>query len=89
LNPYQIGLTDARIVPVVQIGVSFDSAGIGHEFGDVLVDVPSSSTFKAGQTVSAQFVGANPRVRFAASSSRTVTYIIDLLANIDLTEEQL
>jgi neutral ceramidase len=43
-------------------GVAFDSAGIGHNFGDKLVDVPAGSTFTAGQTVTVQFVGANPRV---------------------------
>ncbi|KAI9508374.1 Neutral/alkaline nonlysosomal ceramidase [Russula earlei] len=42
-------------------GVAFDSPGSSHQFGDVLVDVPAQSTFTAGQTVSAQFVGANPR----------------------------
>jgi hypothetical protein len=40
----------------------FDSPGGGHKFGDVLVNVPAKSTFKAGQTVWATFVGANPRV---------------------------
>jgi len=61
-NPFWTGLTHGSS-PAVQTGVVFDSPGIGHKFGDVLVDVPKSSTFKAGQTVSAQFVGANPRVR--------------------------
>ncbi|KAI0042653.1 Neutral/alkaline nonlysosomal ceramidase [Auriscalpium vulgare] len=44
----------------LRTGVVFDSAGIGHSFGDVLTDV-SASSFSAGQTVSATFVGANPR----------------------------
>ncbi|KAI0002253.1 Neutral/alkaline nonlysosomal ceramidase, partial [Russula compacta] len=45
----------------MRTGVIFDSPGIGHHFGDLLVDVPAGSTFTAGETVSAQFVGANPR----------------------------
>jgi len=45
----------------LRIGVTFDSPGIGHNFGDVLIDVHSSSPYTAGQTVWAQFVGANPR----------------------------
>jgi len=48
----------------LRTGVVFDSPGIGHKFGDVLIDVPASSTFSAGQTVSAAFVGANPRNNF-------------------------
>jgi len=63
LEPFPDRSHRRRIVAVDQTGVVFDSAGIGHKFGDVLVDVPGSPTFKAGQTVSAQFVGANPRVR--------------------------
>ncbi|TRM69784.1 Neutral/alkaline nonlysosomal ceramidase [Schizophyllum amplum] len=43
----------------LQTGVVFDSAGIGRNFGDVLADVGSS--YSAGDTVSVQFVGANPR----------------------------
>jgi len=58
-DPAPPDLTSAAIS--FRTGVFFDGAGIGHGFGDVLVDVPNSSTFKAGQTVSAQFVGANPR----------------------------
>ena len=68
-------------VAVVQIGVTFDSPGIGHNFGDVLIDVHSSPPYTAGQTVWAQFVGANPRVRDISSC------YIDPLADIDLTKE--
>ncbi|KAI0269466.1 Neutral/alkaline nonlysosomal ceramidase, partial [Russula aff. rugulosa BPL654] len=45
----------------LRTGVLFDTPGFGHNFGDKLVDVPAGSTFTAGQTVSVQFVGANPR----------------------------
>ncbi|KAI0262181.1 Neutral/alkaline nonlysosomal ceramidase [Gloeopeniophorella convolvens] len=45
----------------LRTAVIFDSSPIGHSFGDVLTDVPAGSTFSAGQTVSTQFVGANPR----------------------------
>lgn len=39
----------------------FDAAPIGKRFGAVLVDV-NSTPYHVGDTVSAQFVGANPRV---------------------------
>jgi neutral ceramidase len=45
----------------LRTGVVFDSPGIGHNFGDKLVDVPAGSAFTTGQTVTVQFVGANPR----------------------------
>ncbi|RPD72229.1 Neutral/alkaline nonlysosomal ceramidase [Lentinus tigrinus ALCF2SS1-7] len=46
----------------LQTGVVFDSAGIGHSFGDVKTDVRNaSSPYKAGEAVIATFVGANPR----------------------------
>jgi len=45
----------------LQTGVVFDSAPIGMNFGSVLVDVNTSPAYHAGDTVSAQFVGANPR----------------------------
>ncbi|KAG6876987.1 hypothetical protein C0993_011300 [Termitomyces sp. T159_Od127] len=41
-------------------GVVFDAAPVGKTFGDVLVDV-NTTMYRAGDTVSAQFVGANPR----------------------------
>lgn len=44
------------ITPVV-----FDSPGIGHSFGDIVTDVDTRKQFKAGDIVSAVFVGANPR----------------------------
>ncbi|GLB38061.1 putative neutral/alkaline non-lysosomal ceramidase, C-terminal [Lyophyllum shimeji] len=44
----------------LQTGVVFDSAG-GKKFGDVLIDVNKTALYHAGDTVSAQFVGANPR----------------------------
>ncbi|KAJ7740568.1 Neutral/alkaline nonlysosomal ceramidase [Mycena metata] len=42
-------------------GVVFDAAPIGKSFGQVLIDVVKTTAYKAGQTVVAQFVGANPR----------------------------
>ncbi|KAF7300950.1 Neutral ceramidase [Mycena indigotica] len=45
----------------LQTGVVFDAAPIGQSFGQVLVDVATNRSYTAGQTVSAQFVGANPR----------------------------
>jgi len=45
----------------LRLPVVLDSPAFGHDFGDVLIDVPAGSIFKAGQTVWAQFVGANPR----------------------------
>ncbi|KAJ7683523.1 Neutral/alkaline nonlysosomal ceramidase [Mycena rosella] len=42
-------------------GVVFDAAPIGKSFGQVLIDVVKSAAYKAGDTVVAQFVGANPR----------------------------
>ncbi|KAJ7066898.1 Neutral/alkaline nonlysosomal ceramidase [Mycena belliarum] len=44
----------------LQTGVVFDAPPIGKSFGQVLVDV-AKTTYKAGDTVVAQFVGANPR----------------------------
>ncbi|KAG6917249.1 hypothetical protein DXG01_003281 [Tephrocybe rancida] len=44
----------------LQTGVVFDAAPIGNKFGAVLVDVNTTS-YHAGDKVSAQFVGANPR----------------------------
>jgi len=43
----------------LQTPVVFDAAPLGKKFGAVLTDV--SSSYRVGQTVSAQFVGANPR----------------------------
>ncbi|KAF5353132.1 hypothetical protein D9758_008800 [Tetrapyrgos nigripes] len=44
----------------LQTPVVFDAAPIGKRFGDVLVDV-NRDAYHAGDTVIAQFVGANPR----------------------------
>ncbi|TEB38006.1 Neutral/alkaline nonlysosomal ceramidase [Coprinellus micaceus] len=44
----------------LQTGVVFDAAPIGKKFGDVLVNV-NTTPYRAGDKVSAQFVGANPR----------------------------
>ncbi|KAK0468856.1 Neutral/alkaline nonlysosomal ceramidase [Armillaria novae-zelandiae] len=43
----------------LQTGVVFDAAPIGKHFGDVLTDVNAS--YAVGDTVTARFVGANPR----------------------------
>ncbi|KAF9258342.1 Neutral/alkaline nonlysosomal ceramidase [Marasmius fiardii PR-910] len=45
----------------LQTGVVFDAAPIGKSFGDVLTDVRTSSPYRVGETVIAEFVGANPR----------------------------
>ncbi|TFY54669.1 hypothetical protein EVJ58_g8721 [Rhodofomes roseus] len=58
-DPAPIDLTSKVIslqLPVVQ-----DTAPLGKNFGDVLVDVETNSPYHAGDTVVAQFVGANPR----------------------------
>ncbi|KAF7324309.1 Neutral/alkaline nonlysosomal ceramidase [Mycena venus] len=44
----------------LQTGVVFDAAPIGKKFGQVLIDV-AKTAYTAGDTVFAQFVGANPR----------------------------
>ncbi|KAJ6544353.1 Neutral/alkaline nonlysosomal ceramidase [Mycena capillaripes] len=44
----------------LQTGVVFDAPPIGKSFGQVLIDV-AKTAYKAGDTVVAQFVGANPR----------------------------
>ena len=49
--------------PPPQTGVVFDAAPAGKKFGDVLVDVRWPGSYSVGETVSAEFVGANPRVR--------------------------
>lgn len=43
----------------LQTGVVFDAAPIGKHFGNVLTDVKAS--YAVGDTVTARFVGANPR----------------------------
>jgi neutral ceramidase len=45
----------------LQLPVVFDAAPIGKKFGAVLTDVQTTAPYNAGDTVSAQFVGANPR----------------------------
>ena len=45
-----------------QAPVLFDAPPIGKKFGAVLTDVHTSAPYHAGDIVSAQFVGANPRV---------------------------
>ena len=41
----------------LRTGVVFDSAGIGHSFGDVQTDVRQTSAYEAGEAVIATFVG--------------------------------
>ncbi|EIN06637.1 Neutral/alkaline nonlysosomal ceramidase [Punctularia strigosozonata HHB-11173 SS5] len=45
----------------LRTGVVFDAPTIFKSFGDVLGDVKTDSAYHAGDSVSAQFVGANPR----------------------------
>ncbi|KAG6861428.1 hypothetical protein C0995_000268 [Termitomyces sp. Mi166 len=49
----------SKAIPL-QPGVVFDAAPNGQAFGDVLVDV-NTTAYHTGDTVIAQFVGANPR----------------------------
>ena len=41
--------------------VVYDTAGIGHNFGDVVTDVDTSRQYNVGDVVTATFRGANPR----------------------------
>ena len=45
-----------------QTAVLFDAPPIGKNFGAILSDVRTGTPYRAGEIVSAQFVGANPRV---------------------------
>ncbi|KAF8181831.1 Neutral/alkaline nonlysosomal ceramidase [Pholiota molesta] len=45
----------------LQTGVVFDAAPFGKKFGQVLTDVNTGAAYKAGDTVVATFVGADPR----------------------------
>jgi len=45
-----------------QTAVVFDAPPIGKKFGALLADLQTSAPYRAGDIVSAQFVGANPRV---------------------------
>jgi len=45
----------------LQTSVVYDAAPIGKKFGAVMTDVSTSATYHPGDTVSAKFVGANPR----------------------------
>ncbi|KAI0343537.1 Neutral/alkaline nonlysosomal ceramidase [Trametopsis cervina] len=47
----------------LRVGIIQDNAPIGKKFGDALVDV-AKTPYKAGDSVVAQFVGANPRNNF-------------------------
>jgi neutral ceramidase len=46
---------------MLQEAVIVDNPPIGQKFGQVLTDVENTA-YHAGETVTAQFVGANPRV---------------------------
>jgi len=45
----------------LQTEVMFDAAPLGKTFGQVLQDVSADALYRAGETVFAVFVGANPR----------------------------
>ncbi|KAH8097107.1 Neutral/alkaline nonlysosomal ceramidase [Cristinia sonorae] len=45
----------------LQTGVILDNAPIGQKFGQVIADVVTNAPYHVGDTVVAQFVGANPR----------------------------
>lgn len=57
----------------MKTGVPFDAAPIGQTFGAVLADVNTNWPYQAGQIVSVQFVGANPRVSRVAGSIKEVS----------------
>ncbi|KAG5641221.1 hypothetical protein DXG03_005696 [Asterophora parasitica] len=63
----------------LQTGVVFDATPIGKKFGAVLVDVKTSPAYRAGDKVSAQFVGANPRV----STVLVKTHLRDLPGDLE------
>ncbi|KAG6816655.1 hypothetical protein H0H87_004298 [Tephrocybe sp. NHM501043] len=62
----------------LQTGVVFDAAPIGNKFGAVLVDV-NTTAYHAGDKVSAQFVGANPRVSDSLSTlfSKKIHFLLE------------
>ncbi|KAG5352626.1 hypothetical protein C0989_001449 [Termitomyces sp. Mn162] len=61
----------------LQSGVLFDSAPFKKTFGTVLVDV-NTTPYHAGDVVSAQFVGANPRNNLRLESTfLTVDQLVD------------
>ena len=62
-----------HLVYSMKTDVAFDAAPIGKTFGAVLVDVNTNWPYQAGQIVSVQFVGANPRVSRAAASIKEVS----------------
>ncbi|KAF7351861.1 hypothetical protein MVEN_01147500 [Mycena venus] len=45
----------------MQTGVKFDAAPFGKHFGQAVQDVRTTAPYRAGETVFARFVGANPR----------------------------
>ncbi|KNZ73390.1 Neutral ceramidase A, partial [Termitomyces sp. J132] len=72
--------------------IVFDAAPIGNVFGDVLVDV-NTTPYHACDTVSAQFVGANPRASYFLLCDLTNCLIFPLnnlhLKSTFLTVDQL
>jgi Neutral/alkaline non-lysosomal ceramidase, C-terminal len=61
---------------VFQPAVVFDAPPLGKKFGAVLSDVQTSAPYSAGEIVSAQFVGANPRVSESSDWGRFSTLIV-------------
>ncbi|KAJ7072962.1 Neutral/alkaline nonlysosomal ceramidase [Mycena amicta] len=45
----------------LKTSVKFDEPPLGRHFGEAVQDVKANYTYKAGETVSVRFVGANPR----------------------------
>ena len=58
----------------------FDAAPAGKKFGGVLVDVRTAEPpYRVGETVVAQFVGANPRVSLTFDLLKTLGILMDFL----------
>lgn len=67
--PVQVPVICLINIAAVQTGVVFDAPPIGKKFGAVLTDVKTTA-YHAGDTVTATFVGANPRVSSYEKFSR-------------------
>ncbi|KAH0578233.1 hypothetical protein H2248_004012 [Termitomyces sp. 'cryptogamus'] len=76
LTPILIMDQTSKVISL-QHGVLFDSAPFEKTFGTVLVDV-NTTPYHAGDVVSAQFVGANPRNNLRLESTfLTVDRLVD------------
>ena len=53
---YEIGVRLCFDI-TLQTGVVFDAAPLGNSIGNIMADVKTSSSYRAGDTVIAQFIG--------------------------------